>query len=134
MLRQLGADDALRVGRELAAEAAAHVLRDGVDVGLRDAEPLREPLRALNHRLRRDPRRQLVAVPLAHGAVRLEADVADHVRRVGRLDDVRGLGEAGVEIAGFFRRRLARVAVGEHGRRVGAPSPARRWRSAAARS
>ena len=37
---------------------------------------LREALRALNHRLRRDPRGQLVAVPLAHGAVRLEADVA----------------------------------------------------------
>ena len=119
MLRQLGADDALRVGRELAAEAAAHVLRDGVDVGLRDAEPLRESLRALNHRLRRDPRGQLVAVPLADGAVRLEADVADHVRRVGRFDDVRGLGEAGGEVAGLFGCALLRVLPsGKHRRRV----------------
>ncbi len=80
---------------------------------------LREPLRALMHALRRDPRGQLVAVPLAHDAVRLEADVRDHVRRVGRLDDVRRLGEAGVEIAGLLRRRPARVLpLGKHRRRV----------------
>ncbi len=115
---QLGADDALRVGRELAAEAAAHVLGDGVDVGLRDAEALRESLRALNHRLGRDPRGQLVAVPLADGAVRLEADVADHVRRVGRLDDVRGLVEAGGDVAGLLGAALLGVAAGKHQRRV----------------
>ena len=41
--------------------------------------------------LRRHPGRQLVAVPLAHGAVRFQADVRDDVRGVGLLDDVRGL-------------------------------------------
>ena len=52
-----------------------------VDVRPRNAEPLREPLPALDHRLRRDPRGQLVAVPLTHAAVRPEAHAADHVRR-----------------------------------------------------
>ena len=52
-------------------------------------------------------------------AVRLEAHVRDDVGRIGRLDDVRGRGEAGVEIAGLFGRALAGVAVREHRRRVG---------------
>ncbi len=39
-------------------------------------------------------------------AVRFEAHVRDDVRGVGRFDDVRGLREAGVEIAGLFRCAL----------------------------
>ena len=50
---------------------------------------------------------RLIAVPLADRAVRLEADVRDDVRRVGLLDDVRGLLEAGRQVAGFLRLRPA---------------------------
>ena len=46
-----------------------------------------------------DPRRQLVALPLADAAVRLERHVRLHLRRVAGLDDVRGRLEAGLEIA-----------------------------------
>ena len=73
-LRELRADDALRVRPELAAEAAAHVLRDDAHVRLRNASGrARSSSRVPLHALRRDPRRQLVAVPLADRAVRLEA-------------------------------------------------------------
>src|SRR5262249_5963804 len=91
-IRQLGelaADDALPIGCELAAEAAAHVLRDDTHVALRNAERLRKSLRALMTALRRDPRREPVAFPFAHRAVRFEADVADDVRRVGLFNGVR---------------------------------------------
>jgi hypothetical protein len=109
----------LCIRAELAAEAAAHVLRDAVDVRLRDLQPLGELLRRLNHRLRRDPRGELVAVPLAHAAMRFEAHVRDHMGGIGRLDYVGGLREAVIQRAGFFLRALAHVAAGEHGRGVG---------------
>ena len=90
-LRELRADEALRVGAELAAEAAAHVLRDDADVGARNLEALREAVLRAVDALRGHPRRQLVAVPLADAAVRLHAHVRDDMRRIGLLDDVRGL-------------------------------------------
>ena len=62
---QLRADDSLHVGPELAAEPAAHELRDDPDVRLRDVQRLGEPLARAVHRLRGDPRGQRVALPLA---------------------------------------------------------------------
>jgi hypothetical protein len=44
--------------------------------------------------------------------------VADHVRRVRRLDDVSRFREAGGDVARLFRRALPCVAAWEHGRRV----------------
>ena len=82
------------------SSAAGEVLARGVDA------------------LRRDPGRQLVAVPLADRAVRLEADVRDDVRRVGLFERVRRRLEAGREVAGFLRLPLPDVAAGEHLRRV----------------
>ena len=69
-------------------------------------ERLGEAFARAVHGLRRHPRRQLVALPLADAAVRLEADVRLHLRLVARLDDVRGGLEAGVEIAGLLACRL----------------------------
>ena len=51
-----------------------------LDVRLRDAERLRESFAGAVHGLRRDPRGQLVALPLADAAVRLEAHVRLHLR------------------------------------------------------
>src|SRR4051812_18552011 len=93
LLRKLRADEALDIRSELAAEAAAHVLRDHADVCLRNLETVGEPDPALMGALRRYPRRQLVAVPLADAAVRLEADVRDHMRGVRRVDEVLGVRE-----------------------------------------
>ena len=70
----------------------------------------REVLARAVDALRRDPDRQLVAVPLAHRAVRLQADVRDDVRRVGLLDRVRRRLEARREIAGLLRLPLTHVA------------------------
>src|SRR5438477_12965887 len=89
-LRELRADDALRIGRELAAETAAHVLRDDTHVRLWNAKRLRVALRALMHALRCDPCGELVAFPLADRAVRLETHVRADVRRIRLPDDVRG--------------------------------------------
>src|SRR5260370_31782096 len=72
LLRKLRADQTLGVRTKLAAEPAAHVLRDAVDVRLRDLQPLCELLCRLNHGLRRNPGRELVSVPLADATVRLE--------------------------------------------------------------
>ena len=108
-LRELRADDPLRVGRELAAEAATHVLRDHAHVRLRDAERLGVTLRALVHALSRDPRRELVAVPLAHRAVRFEAHVRDDVRRIRLLDDVRRVVESRFEVARLLADARTRV-------------------------
>ena len=118
LLREPGADQAFGAdAQRLAAKAAAHVLADDADVGLRNAERGREVLARAVDALRRDPDRQLVAVPLAHGAVRLEADVRDDVRRVGFLERVGRRLEAGRQIAGLLRLPLAHVAAGEHRRR-----------------
>ncbi len=103
-LGELGADQPFGAdAQRLAAEAAAHVLADDAHVGLRNAQRAGEVLPRAVDPLRRDPRRQLVAVPLADRAVRLQADVRDDVRRVGLLDRVRRRLEAGREIARFLR-------------------------------
>src|SRR3954467_3428454 len=94
VLREPRADEALRVGTELAAEAAAHVLRDDTDVRARNLQALREAVLRPMHALRRYPCRELVAVPLADAAVRLHADVRDDMRRICLLDNVSGLLEA----------------------------------------
>ena len=70
-LRQFGADQAFGADAQcLAAEAAAHVLADDAHVGLRNAQRAGEVLPRAVDALRRDPRRQLVAIPLAYRAVR----------------------------------------------------------------
>ena len=106
--------------------------RDHADVGLRNLERLGEALARAVHGLRRHPRGQLVALPLADAAVRLEADVRLHLRLVAGLDDVRGRLEAGVEIAALLGLAFLDVAVLEDRRRARAASPAPRWRCAAA--
>jgi hypothetical protein len=118
LLRELGADDALDVRAELAAEPAAHVLGDDADIRLRNPERLGEAFARAVHGLRRCPRRQVVALPLADAAVRLEADVRQHLRLVAGLDDVRGRLEAGVEIAALLRLAFRDVAVLEDLRRA----------------
>ncbi len=108
-LRQPRAQQSLHVGAELAAEAAAHELRDDAHVGLRDLEPLRESFARAVDRLRRHPRRQVVAVPLAHAAVCLERCVRLHLRRVGAFNGERSCLEPRREIAVFLGRAPARV-------------------------
>ena len=119
VLRQPRTDDAFRVRGELAAEPAAHVLRDHADIGCGDLEAARVAVARAVHGLRRHPRGELVSVPLAHGAVRLEADVRDDVRGIRLLDNVRGLLESGVEVTGFCSHAGPRVAAHEDDRRVG---------------
>ena len=125
-LREPRADQAFGAERQLAAEAAAHVLADDADVGLRNRERAGEVLARRVDALRGDPGRQLVAVPLADRAVRLHAGVRDDVRRVGLLDGVRRVSEAGREVAGFLRLPLPDVAAGEDLRRRCRRAPARR--------
>ena len=86
--------------------------------------PLREVVARAVDALRGDPRRQLVAVPLAHRAVRLHADVRDDVRRVGLFERVRRRREARREIAGLLRLPLAHVAAREHLAAPCRPAPA----------
>src|SRR5439155_3569599 len=109
LLRELRADQSLGVRTELAAEPAAHVLRDAVHVRLRNLESLRELLRRLNHRLRRDPGRQLVAIPLADTTVCLETDVRNHMGGVRGVDDVRRFRESVLERAGLVLRAVASI-------------------------
>ena len=116
--RQLRADQALGADAErLAAEAAAHVLALHPDVGLWQVQRRGEVFARGVDALRRDPHRQLVALPLADRAVRLQADVRDDVGLVGLFEGVRGSGEASRQVAGLLRLPLAHVAVREHGRR-----------------
>ena len=115
---QRGADDAGDLCPELAAEPAAHVLRDHPHVRLRDVQAGGQPFARRADALRRDPRRQVVAVPFADRAVRFEADVRDDVRGVGLIDAERGLLEAAGEVARLLRLALADVAACEHRRRV----------------
>ena len=118
-LRETRADQALRIGGELAAEAAAHELGDHANVGLRDLEAGGEALARAVHRLRRDPRREVLAVPFADAAVRLERRVRLHLRRVGAFDRVRRGLQTGVDIAFFFGIAGARVVGLEDLRRFG---------------
>ena len=111
---ELRADDALRVGSELAAEPAAHVLGDDADVGLRDVQRRGKLLARAVDGLRGRPGGQLVAVPLADTPVRLERHVRLHLRRVAGLDDMRRGLEARVEIASLFGVARLDVAVLEH--------------------
>jgi hypothetical protein len=54
------------------------VLLDHADGGLTDADRCRDLLPDAEHRLRRFPHRQLVAIPLGHGGMRLERRVQRH--------------------------------------------------------
>jgi hypothetical protein len=119
LLRQTRADESLGVRRELAAEPAAHVLRDHPDVCCGNLERLRVAVAAAVDGLRGHPRGQLVAVPLTHGAMGLEAHMRDDVRGIGLLDDVRGLLEARIEVAGLLRGSGPGVAAHEDNGRVG---------------
>ena len=98
-------------GAELAAEAAAHVLRDDADVrpaGCSSA--CAKLLRALRARACVDT--HAVSLSPSHSQTVpcvSRQHVRDDVRRVGLLDDVRGLLEAGVEIAGLLAVARARV-------------------------
>ena len=87
---------------------------------LRDAERLGEAFARAVHRLRRHPRGELVAVPLAHAALCLEADVRLHLRAVGPLDDVSGRLDAGLDVSGRLGIRRLDVPALEDGRRLGA--------------
>src|SRR5262249_46392746 len=68
-LREARTQDPFGADLRLAAEAAAHVLRDDTYVGLWNLETVGELLRRAVHGLRRDPGRQLVAFPFAHHRV-----------------------------------------------------------------
>ena len=118
-LRQPRADEPFGADVGLAAEAAAHVLRDDAHVRLGNLQAVGILLGGRVDALRRDPGRQLVAVPLAHGAMRLEAAMGNDMRRIGLFDDVRRLLESGVEIPRLFPVAVPRVAHREHFRRVG---------------
>ena len=109
------ADEPFGAERQLAAEAATHVLTDDPDVGLRNRERAGKVLARRVHALRGDPGRQLLAVPLADRAVRLHARVRNDMRRVGLLDGVRRVAETGRDVSGFLRLALPDVAAGEDG-------------------
>src|SRR6185503_18308163 len=104
------ADRTFRTNLRLAAETAAHVLRNHADAALRNTQRLRELLRRAVDRLRGNPRRQPVAFPLAHNSVRLHAHVRDDVGRVLGFDNVCRLLESFVEISRFLRGTLTYVA------------------------
>ena len=70
--RELGCSQALEAGDRLGAEAPADELCENPDVVLAEPERRRELVPAREDSLRRNPRRQPVAVPRGNGAVRLE--------------------------------------------------------------
>src|SRR5205807_7048689 len=103
----------------LTAEAAAHVLADHAHVGLRNPQRAGEILTSAADPLRGDPRGQLVAFPLAYGAMRLHAGMRDDGSRIGFLDDVRCRLEASRQIAALLRLPGAHIPAGEDwGRRA----------------
>ena len=115
LFRQPCANQPLRVRGHLAAEAAAHVLRDHANVCRRDVQAAGEPLARGADPLRRHPRRQVIAVPFADGTVRLEAHVRDDVGRVRLFEDECRLLEPGGDVARLLRRARSHVAAVEHG-------------------
>ena len=117
-LRELGADHALDVGAELAAESPTHVFADHANVRLRDLEGFGEAFTRPMDRLRGHPRGELVALPLAETAMGLETHVRLHLSLIGRFDDLRGGFEARVEIAGLVGVAFLDIPALEHGRRV----------------
>ena len=114
LLREPRANQALGAELQLAAEPAAHVLTDDADVRLGNLQAPGKVVARGVDALRRHPRRQLVAVPLAHRAVRLHAGMRDDVGRIGLLERMRGGLESRREIADFLSIRLADVAVREY--------------------
>src|SRR5262249_47183567 len=108
-LREARTQDPFGADLRLAAEAAAHVLRDDTYVGLWNLETVGELLRRAVHGLRRDPGRQLVAFPFAHHRVAFHAHVRDDVRRICCFDGLSSFREARGEVAGFLRLTLPYV-------------------------
>ena len=99
-------------GRQLAAEAAAHVVADDADVRERQSEcVLRLSLDAVDA-LERLPDGQLVRRPSERRTVRLDRRVDEELDRVGLLEDDVGLGEAGFDVATFVDLGCCRGAVG----------------------
>ena len=95
---KVGRGEALHVRPELAAEPAAHVVRDALHLGRRHAEPPGELLGGGDGRLRGGPDGQAaVGVPLGDESVRFEALVRDDRHAVGALGDGVGLVEGRVE-------------------------------------
>src|SRR5205085_5246782 len=91
----------------LRAEAAAHVVADDAHFVARQAERLRDLLADAPDELRRDVDDEPVALPFAHGLVRLERVVQDGLRAVCPLDDDVGLCEAAGDVAAVVRAWLA---------------------------
>ena len=85
--RELGCEERLDARALLRAEAAADELRDHADALARKAEPRSELAPRVEHALRRDPRREPVAVPARDRGVGLERRLDVRGRLAGQLDE-----------------------------------------------
>ena len=130
-LREARADHDLRLGPQLAAKPAAHVVGDDADVRLLDLEGGGNARPALVHGLRGDPRRQPVTFPLADAAMCLKAGVRLDLRGVLPLDSVRRGLERRLDIPFSALGRLRDVSLLETPSARRRSSPVRRWQDAA---
>ena len=100
LLREVGAGRPPAVRRELAAEAAPHVVHVRVDACGGDGKHLGEVAAQHRHALCRRPVVETVALPLDHLAVRFQTRVVDDRHAVGSLGGHIGVFECLVGIAG----------------------------------
>ena len=119
-LGELRADDPPAVDVELAAEAAADVVRDHPHVGGRDAEPFGELRGGARDRLRGAPGGEMVGLrPVADLAVGLHAVVGHGGREIAPLDLHLGGGEGargvplGLLLAGIHLRGGRQLLLGD---------------------
>ena len=101
----------LEVEVALRAEAAAEERHDDADVGLGNAERVRDPGAGDVGHLRRRPDRDPVALPLRDDRARLDRDALRRVGDVAAADDDVGRCERGVDVALHDRREAEHVVV-----------------------
>ena len=106
-------------GAVLGAEAAPHVVLDHPHLRLRHAECLGDVAAHAEDPLRGLPHGELVAIPLADGAVRLERGVQCHLRAVLARDRHFGVCEAARDVTALYDVGFGGVAFAAHERRVG---------------
>ena len=126
--RELRGDEDLHVLSELAPESTAHVIGNHAHVRLRHLQRVREAFTRRIDPLGRHPRRQLVAVPLAEAAVRLEAGVGLHLCLIQALDHVLRCLQGRLDVPLLLERRLGDVAGDFRGRRRAGGGRSRRAR------
>ena len=105
-------DDPVLVRAELRAEATAHVLADHANLRRLQLERVFQHVAHAEHRLRRFPHREPIAVPRCDRAVRLEGVVHLRGRSVGDVDGHVGVLEGFPEVAALVLAGIVDVAIG----------------------